>query len=87
MLYSLARTAASSAVYWESLADVTHWLEGPLGPDDRVDAPAGCTIFPHELQRPTREEAAARFTDVRPPERTPARRALSRARAARVLRG
>jgi pimeloyl-ACP methyl ester carboxylesterase len=65
MLYSLPRTAASSAVYWESLADVTHWLEGPLGPDDRVDAPAGCTIFPHELQRPTREEAAARFTDIR----------------------
>ncbi len=47
MLYSLPRTAASSAVYWESLADVTHWLEGPLGPDDRVDAPAGCAIFPH----------------------------------------
>jgi epoxide hydrolase len=44
---------------------VTRWLEGPLEPGDRVDAPAGCTIFPHELQRPTRGEAAARFTDIR----------------------
>jgi pimeloyl-ACP methyl ester carboxylesterase len=66
MLYWLPRTAASSArLYWESLGDVTRWLEGPLDPDDRVDAPAGCTIFPHELQRPTRDEAAARFTDIR----------------------
>ena len=65
-LYWLSRTAASSArLYWESLGDVTRWLEGPLEPDDRVDAPAGCTIFPHELQRPTRDEAAARFTDIR----------------------
>ena len=30
-----------------------------------TEAPAGCTIFPHELQRPTRDEAAARFTDIR----------------------
>jgi epoxide hydrolase len=66
MLYWLPRTAASSArLYWESLGDVTRWLEGPLRPDDRVDAPAGCTIFPHELQRPTRDEAATRFTDIR----------------------
>jgi hypothetical protein len=66
MLYWLPRTAASSArLYWESLGDVTRWLEGPLEPGDIVDAPAGCTIFPHELQRPTREEAGARFTDIR----------------------
>jgi epoxide hydrolase len=65
-LYWLSRTAASSArLYWESLGDVTRWLEGPLEPGDRVDAPAGCTIFPHELQRPTRAEAAERFTDIR----------------------
>jgi pimeloyl-ACP methyl ester carboxylesterase len=66
MLYWLPRTAASSArLYWESLSDVTRWLEGPLGPEDRVDAPAGCTAFPHELQRPTRAEAAERFSDIR----------------------
>lgn len=66
MLYWLPRTAASSArLYWESLSDVTRWLEGPLEPTDRVDAPAGCTIFPHELQRPTRVEAEQRFTDIR----------------------
>ena len=66
MLYWLPRTAASSArLYWESLGEVTHWLDGPLEPDDRVHAPTGCTIFPHELQRPTRDEAAARFTDIR----------------------
>jgi epoxide hydrolase len=44
---------------------VTRWLEGPLEPGDRVDAPAGCTVFPYELQRPSRAEAAARFTDIR----------------------
>jgi epoxide hydrolase len=66
MLYWLPRTPASSArLYWESLSDVTRWLEGPLEPGDIVDAPAGCTIFPHELQRPTRDEAAKRFTDIR----------------------
>jgi len=66
MSYWLPRTAASSArLYWESLADVTRWLEGPLEDTDLVHAPAGCTVFPHELQRPSREEAAARFTDIR----------------------
>ncbi len=66
MLYWLPRTAASSArLYWESLDDVTRWLEGPLGPDDRVEAAAGCTVFPHELQQLTRDQAAARFTDIR----------------------
>jgi pimeloyl-ACP methyl ester carboxylesterase len=66
MLYWLPRAAASSArLYWESLGDVTRWLEGPLEPGDRVHAPAGCTVFPHELQRPTRAEAAQRFTDIR----------------------
>ena len=54
MLFWLTRTAASSArLYWESLGDVTRWLNGPLEPGDRVDAPTGCTLFPHELQRPT----------------------------------
>jgi pimeloyl-ACP methyl ester carboxylesterase len=66
MLYWLPRTGASSArLYWESLADVTRWLEGPLEPRDLVDVPAGCTIFPHELQRPSRRWAERRFRDIR----------------------
>ena len=82
MLYWLPRTAASSArLYWESLGDVTRWLEGPLEDSDVVDAPAGCTIFPHELQRPTRDEAAKRFT-TSATGASPRARALPRARAA-----
>jgi pimeloyl-ACP methyl ester carboxylesterase len=66
MLYWLPRTGASAArLYWESLADVTRWLQGPLEERDLVHAPAGCSIFPHELQRPTRTEAEQRFTDIR----------------------
>jgi hypothetical protein len=93
--YWITRTAASAArLYWESLGDVTRRLEGPLEPGDRVDAPAGCTVFPHELQRPTRDEAAARFTDIRhwsEPERGghfPAARAAAdvRGRGRRLLR-
>jgi pimeloyl-ACP methyl ester carboxylesterase len=65
-LYWLTRTAASSArLYWESLDDVTRWLEGPLEEGDRVDAPVGATVFACDLQRPTRDQAAARFTDIR----------------------
>jgi pimeloyl-ACP methyl ester carboxylesterase len=66
MLYWLPRTAASSAwLYWESLADVSRWLEGPLEPRDLVHAPVGCSVFPYELQRPSRRLAAQRFTDIR----------------------
>jgi pimeloyl-ACP methyl ester carboxylesterase len=66
MLYWLPRTAASSArLYWESTDEVTRWLDGPLAPGDRVHAPVGATVFAHELQRPSRDEAAARFTDIR----------------------
>ena len=66
MLYWLPRTGASAArLYWESLDDVSRWLEGPLGPGDLVDAPTGCTVFPHELQRPSRRWAQRRFRDIR----------------------
>jgi pimeloyl-ACP methyl ester carboxylesterase len=66
MLYRLPRTGASSArLYWESLADVARWLEGPLEPRDLVHAPTGASVFPHELQRPSRRWAARRFTDIR----------------------
>ena len=36
---------------------VGRWLEGPLRPDDIVTVPTGCTIFPFELQRPSRRWA------------------------------
>ncbi len=66
MLYWLPRTGASSArLYWESLGDVTRWLEGPLEPRDLVHAPTGCSVFPYELQRPSRRWAERRFTDIR----------------------
>lgn len=66
MLYWLPATAASSArLYWESLGDVTRWLEGPLEDRDIVHAAAGGIVFPHELQRPSRRWAARRFTDLR----------------------
>jgi hypothetical protein len=66
MLYWLPRAGASSArLYWESLSDVYRWLEGPLEESDTVHAPAGCSIFPYELQCPSRVEAERRFTDIR----------------------
>jgi pimeloyl-ACP methyl ester carboxylesterase len=66
MHYWLPRTGASSArLYWESLGDVTRWITGPLEPRDLVDTPAGCTIFPYELQRPSRRWAERRFHDIR----------------------
>jgi pimeloyl-ACP methyl ester carboxylesterase len=66
MFYWLPRTGASSArLYWESLNDISRWLEGPLEPRDHVDAPAGCTVFPYELQRPSRRWAERRFHDIR----------------------
>ena len=66
MLYWLPRTGASAArLYWESLSDVTRWLEGPLRDDDLIHVPTGCSVFPYELQRPTRSEAEQRFTDIR----------------------
>jgi hypothetical protein len=66
MLYWLPRTGASSArLYWESLRDVARWLEGPLEPRDYVDAPVGCSVFPYELQRPSRRWAERRFRNIR----------------------
>jgi len=66
MHYWLPRTAASAArLYWESLADVARWIDGPLEDRDIVDVPTACTVFPHELQRPSRRWAARRFPDIR----------------------
>jgi epoxide hydrolase len=65
MLYWLPRTGASSArLYWESLGQVNAWIAGD-GPIDTVDVPTGCSIFPKEIQRPSRRWAERRFTDIR----------------------
>ncbi len=64
MMYWLPGTGASSArLYWESIRQVNAWLAGAS--TDTVDVPAGCSVFPHELQRPSRRWAERRFTDVR----------------------
>jgi epoxide hydrolase len=57
MLYWLPGTGASSArLYWESLAKrIT----------DPVSVPAGCSIFPRELYRPSRRWVQWQFPDLR----------------------
>jgi pimeloyl-ACP methyl ester carboxylesterase len=64
MLYWLPRTGASSArLYWESIGQVNAWLSGTAA--DVIDVPTGCSVFPKELQRPSRRWAERRFTDIR----------------------
>jgi pimeloyl-ACP methyl ester carboxylesterase len=64
MLYWLPRTGASSArLYRESIAQVNEWITGTT--TDVVTVPTGCSIFPKELQRPSRRWAQKRFLDIR----------------------
>jgi len=64
MLYWLPRTGASSVrLYWQSMSQVTEWISGTVM--DRVVVPTGCSIFPKELQRPSRRWAERRFFDIR----------------------
>jgi pimeloyl-ACP methyl ester carboxylesterase len=64
MLYWLPGTGASSArLYWESLRQVNQWISGEV--TDAVTVPTGCSIFPRELQRPSRRWAERRFRDIR----------------------
>ncbi len=64
MLYWLPSTGASAArLYWESIRQVNEWIAGTAA--DTVDVPAGCSVFPAELQRPSRRWAEKRFTDIR----------------------
>jgi epoxide hydrolase len=64
MLYWLPRTGASSArLYWESIRQVNEWISGRS--EDTVSVPTGCSIFPKELQRPSRRWAEKRFLDIR----------------------
>ena len=66
MLYWLPRTGASSArLYWESIREVDRWISGPVRDGDKVAVPTGCSIFPKELQRPSRRWAERRFPDIR----------------------
>jgi epoxide hydrolase len=64
MLYWLPRTGASSArLYWESIRKVDEWISGTA--KDTVSIPTGCSIFPKEIQRPSRRWAEKRFLDIR----------------------
>jgi pimeloyl-ACP methyl ester carboxylesterase len=64
MLYWLPGTGASSArLYWQSLRQVNEWISGHV--TGTVTVPAGCSVFPKELQRPSRRWAEKRFTDIR----------------------
>jgi pimeloyl-ACP methyl ester carboxylesterase len=64
MLYWLPRTGASSArLYWESIRQVNEWIGGSL--TNTIDVPTGCSIFPKEIQRPSRRWAERRFPDIR----------------------
>jgi epoxide hydrolase len=63
-LYWVTRTGASSArLYWESIRRVNEWISGAV--TETVDVPTACTVFPRELQRPSRRWAERRFTDIR----------------------
>jgi pimeloyl-ACP methyl ester carboxylesterase len=64
MLYWLPRAGASSArLYWQSMRQVNEWISGAV--KDSVTTPTGCSIFPKELQRPSRRWAEKRFLDIR----------------------
>jgi pimeloyl-ACP methyl ester carboxylesterase len=64
MLYWLPRAGASAArLYWESIRQVNQWISGSTS--DTVTVPTGCSVFPKELQRPSRRWAAKRFLDIR----------------------
>lgn len=64
MFYWLPGTGASSArLYWESLRQVNEWISGPA--TDTIAVPTGCSIFPAEIQRPSRRWAEERFVDIR----------------------
>jgi pimeloyl-ACP methyl ester carboxylesterase len=64
MLYWVPGTGASSArLYRESIRRVNEWISGQV--IDTVHVPTGCSIFPKELQRPSRRWAERRFVDIR----------------------
>ena len=57
MLYWLTASGGSSArLYWESLLSAF----GPV----KVGIPTGCSIFPHEISRPSRRMAERSYTNI-----------------------
>ncbi|MPZ16109.1 MAG: alpha/beta fold hydrolase [Chloroflexi bacterium] len=63
MLYWLPGTGAASArLYWESMRQVNEWIAGSVV--DEVLVPTGCSVFPKELQRPSRRWAERRFRNI-----------------------
>ena len=64
MLYWLPGTGASAArLYWESIRQVNEWIAGTSV--NTIEVPVGCSVFPRELQRPSRRWAEKRFADIR----------------------
>jgi epoxide hydrolase len=64
MLYWLPGTGASAArLYWESIGQVNEWISGSV--TETIDVPTGCSVFPKEIQRPSRRWAERRFPDIR----------------------
>jgi pimeloyl-ACP methyl ester carboxylesterase len=64
MLYWLPATGAAAArLYWESIRDVSEWLNRTGV--DVVTVPTGGSVFPKENPRPSRRWAATRYTDLR----------------------
>src|ERR1039457_5981391 len=62
-LYWLTGTGASSArLYWESITQVTGWFT--TATRDTITVPAGCSIFPKEVPRPSRRQAQRRFANI-----------------------
>jgi pimeloyl-ACP methyl ester carboxylesterase len=62
-LYWLTGTGASSArLYWESITQVVTWFTAAAG--DTVTVPAGCSVFPKEVPRPSRRWAERRFANI-----------------------
>jgi pimeloyl-ACP methyl ester carboxylesterase len=62
-LYWLTGSGASSArLYWESITQVTDWFTAAT--HDIITVPAGCSIFPKEVPRPSRRQAQRRFANI-----------------------
>lgn len=64
MLYWLPGTGASSArLYWGKPPAGQRMISGAAGAP--VTVPTGCSVFPKELQRPSRRWAERRFPNIR----------------------
>ena len=60
MLYWLPGTGASSArLYWESFDKLTSL------PEDKMQLPVGCSVFPKDILRPSRRWAEKTYPDLR----------------------